>query len=577
MTVLQGIGVSQGIAIGQAFLYHPAPIEFPRREADQVVVEMARFERALERAIEEVRALHAAAPSFLRAEADRMLQVQSLLLEDPALIDRTRGEILQHRPAEQAWQEAVQTYLEVFSPIQDRDLQARVADLRDVGRRVSAALLDAPTPAPSIPPGGAILVTEILAPTEVLRLATQSVLGLCLAGGAPTAQIAAMGRALGLPTVIGLGEELLQHVSSGTLLAVDGGTGVIEIEPDETTLAYYRQRQGLLMAAQPTFDVTAPIHTADGWRVDVQVDLIHPAGLVQALARGAEGVGLIRTDFLFMGRQASPSEDEQVEAYEELLDQLPEEEVTFCTLSVGPEESLPFLAEPTIRNPLLGLRGVRLSLAYLAAFREQLRAILRATAGRPVTVVFPMAETLAEIRAAKEWLRRAQQDLDNAGIPLSAEVRAALLLQTPLAALNLKALAQEVDNVFLDLDRLTEYLLACDRNNLRVAHLFRPMHPSVLQIVGQAVLTAHRQGIRLEICGESAGHPGIVPLLLGLGVDGFCLPAERIPPAKALLGQLTVPQAQELADQAQDSCSAPEVEALVEAFLSRHNLDAKGP
>jgi phosphoenolpyruvate-protein kinase (PTS system EI component) len=569
MTTLNGIGVTKGVAIGPVFLYDPVPLEIPVREPGDMIEEVARFEDALERALEEVRELHAGAPALLRRDADRLLEAQSLLFEDPALVDRTRGTILQGLSGEQAWQEAVDSYLGIFSPLWDEDMRVRVADLRDVGRRVLAALLDRENAAPFAQARGKVVLAEMLGPAEALQLASQPLLGLCLARGTPTAPAAVIALRLGLPTVIGLGEGLLELAASGVNVVVDGSTGVVEIGPDEEALSYYRDRQRLLRAVKPAFDVTAPAHTADGWRVDVRADLDHPASLPQALARGAEGFGLIRTDFLFLGRQAPPGEEEQVAVYRDMLVQIPEGGVSFCTLSVGQEEPLPFPAEQDRGNPLLGLRGVRLSLAHLSAFRDQLRAILRVAVGRPLTIVFPMIATLAEMRAAMEWLRRAEQDLEAAGVAHVSEPPIALLLQPPLAVLNLEILGGEAAGFYLDLDRFTEYILACDRRNLQVAHLFRPLHPLVLRLVGEAVEAAHRQGKRLEVCGEAAGYPQAVVLLLGLGVDGFCLPPERIPGTKALLLRLTVPDAQELAERALRMTNAPEVESLLDEYLTR--------
>ncbi len=566
MTVLQGVGVSRGIGFGPAFLYRQEPLPLPRRKPRDTVAELGRFEQALQQAMEEIRALPTAVPPSLRREAERLLQAQSLLLGDPSLVDRTRGAILEGTPAERAWQAAVEAYLAIF-PTGDERLRARVTDLQDIGRRVLAALLGQAQPSPFEQAQGAVLVAELLTPTELLQLNRHAFEGIALAGGAPGTPVAVVARALELPAVVGLGEALWTQVRAGEMLVVDGGTGLVEVAPDAKTLARYRERQELLRTVRPAFDLTAPVRTADGWRVDVRVDLEHPAGLVAAMGRGAEGLGLVRTDFAFLGRSTLPTEEEQYQAYRGLLEQLPEGPVPFCTLSVGLEEHLPFPAEPQIGNPLLGLRGVRLSLAYLSAFREQLRAILRAGAGRPLTVVLPMVETLAELRAAREWLRRAQQDLANASLPHSEEVTVALLLQTPLAVLNLEALLEEVGQVYLDLDRLTEYLLACDRQNLRVVHLFRPFHPVVLRLVRQAVEAVHRRGLRLEVCGEGAGHSLAVPLLLGLEVDGFCLPAEWIPAAKAILRRLTVPEAQRLAGLALGLQSAPEVEMLMERQL----------
>ncbi len=566
MAVFQGIGLSRGIAIGPAFLYRPAPLEVSRRRAGKVVEEMSRFEGALQHVQSHLRALRAAIPSALRPETDRLLEAQVLLLADPALVDRTRGGILEGRPAEQAWQEAVESYLSIFASIQAEDLRARAADLHDVGRSVLAALLGHPDAALFPATRGAILAAEMLGPSEALQLAAHPPRGLCLARGTPTAPVAVVARRLELPAVIGLGEDFLRQVQNGQTVVVDGSTGLVEVEPEAEVLAYYRERQRLLQEARPIRDASAPAVTADGWRVDVRVDLEQPAGLLSALASGAEGIGLARTDFLFLGKESPPNEEEQTEAYRRLLEQAPAGRAFFCTLSAGPEMPLPFAAEPELRNPLLGLRGVRLSLAYLSAFREQLRAILRAGVGRPIGVVFPMVETLAELRAALEWLERARLDLQNAGLPQAQDVETALLLQTPLAVLGLEALAGEEVGFFLDLDRLTEYLTACDRRNLRVAHLFRPLHPVVLHMVQGAVETAHRRGRRLDVCGESAGSPGAVVLLLGLGVDGFCLPAERIAGVKLLLARLSIPEARSLAKEALSRSSAAEVESLVEAF-----------
>lgn len=566
MALLQGTGVTRGIAIGPAALYRPAPLQIVPRKPGSVPSEEARFAAALEAARAEVQALRAALPRELWAEVNRLLEVHEILLADPALVDRTRGAILQGKAAEWAWKEAVDAYLAIFSPLQDEDLRARAVTLGDVGRQVLAALLGVAA-APIVADPETILLAPMLGPTEFLQLATRPPLGLCLAGSPLAAPAVVVARRLGIPLVVGLGEALLRQVPAGSMLVVDGGSGLVEVDPDEETLSYQRGRQRLLRAARPDFDVMAPAHTRDGWRVDVRVELTRPDDLLLALACGAEGVGLAHSDFLYVGRQALPGEDEQAAAFRHLLLQLPADRVTCCTLAAGPEETLPFPTEDEgARHPLLGLRGIRLSLAYLSAFREQLRALLRAGAGRPMGIAFPMVETLSELRAAQEWLRRAEQDLRNADIPHSQDVLVSVLVQTPLAVLNIEALLPEAGAFFLDFDRLAEYVLACDRQNRRVAHLFRPLHPTVLRLVGEAIAAAHRHGRRIDLC---AGSLGAVALLLGLGADGFCLPVERIAGAKALLRQMAVPEAQDLAGRALGLQSAAEVESLVEGFLER--------
>jgi phosphoenolpyruvate-protein kinase (PTS system EI component) len=571
MTVIQGTGASKGIAIGPAFFYRPAQLKIAARKPAQVTAEIARFEEALGRVRGEAQALQAALPPQLRPEADRLLEVQDLLLADPALVDRTRGAILDRRPAEVAWDEAVAAYLAIFSTIQNEDLRARAVILGDVGRQVLAALLGVSDLPPFAATREAVLIANTLGPIEFLHLAAQPPLGLCLIAAGLLPPAARILRRLELPAVVGLGETFLRQVKPENTVVVDGGAGLVEVEPEAETLTYYRDRQRLLKAAQPTFDVAAPAQTADGWRVDVRADLERPDRLLFALSRGAEGIGLARTDFLFIGKKAPPTEDEQEVAYRDLVGQSLEGRVTFCTLAVGAEEELPFSAEAEgAVNPLLGLRGVRLSLGYLSAFREQLRAMLRAGVGRALGIAFPMVETISEIRAAQEWLRRAQQDLQSADVPFCQDVTVALLVQTPLAIMGLEALLSEADSCLLDLDRVAEYLLACDRYNRRVAHLFHPLHPAVLRLVRDAVGTAHHQGKRLDVCGEYAGSPGAVAVLLGLGADGFCLPAERIAGAKGVIRDLFVPDVQDLAAQLLSMQNAAEVETHVEEFLEHH-------
>ncbi len=568
MFLIQGTGVTRGIAIGPASFHRPAPIKIVPRKPGPVAEEEARFAAALDAARAGVQALRAALPRDLWAEVNRLLEVHEILLADPALVDRTRGSILQGKAAEWAWKESVEAYLAIFSPLQDEDLRARAAALGDVGRQVLAAMLGEAATAPSAAGRETVVLASMLGPTEFLQLAAQPPLGLCLAGSPLAAPAVVVARRLGIPVVVGLGEALLKQVPAGITLVVDGGSGLVEVDPDEEALAYQRDRQRLLRAAQPDFDVMAPAHTRDGWRVDVRVELARPEDLLLALACGAEGVGLAHSDFLYVGRQALPGEDEQAAAFRALLLQLPADRLTCCTLAVGPEEPLPFPSEAEGGgHPLLGLRGIRLSLAYLSAFREQLRALLRAGAGRPLGIAFPMVETISELRAAQEWLRRAQQDLRNAEIAHCQDVISSVLVQTPLAMLNIEALLPEIGAVFLDFDRLAEYILACDRQNRRVAHLFRPLHPTVLRLVRDAVTATHRHGRRVDLCGDSAGSLGAVALLLGLGADGFCLPIERIAGAKALLRQMTVPEAQDLAGRALRLQSAAEVESLVEEFL----------
>lgn len=575
MAVFQGTSISRGIAIGPAFLYRPATFKVPTRKVSSAAAELARFEDALGRMRGEMRTLEAALPPALRAQAEHLLQAQDLLLADPALVDRTRGAILEGRPAEFAWKQALDDYLAIFAAIQDADMRARSVALGDLGRQVLAALLGVPAALSLEAAPGAVAVAAMLGPTDFVRLAAQPLAGLCLGAGSLLSAAAEMARRLEIPTVVGLGDTFLRQVQPGNTVVVDGGTGLVEVEPEAEAVAYYRNRQRLLQVAAPAFDVTAPALTADGWRVDVRAELERPAGLVLALAQGAEGIGLARSDFVFVSQGTLPTENEQEAAYRDLLAQVPaERRVYFCTLAVGAEESLPFPVEVVESSPLLGLRGVRLSLAYLSAFREQLRALLRAAAGRPLGLAFPMLETISELRASQEWVRRAQLDLEHAGVPYCRDVAIALLVQTPLALLCLEPLLVEAAACYLDLDRLAEYLLACDRHNRRVAHLFRPLHPAILRLVDEAIKLVHRKGKRIDVCGEAAGQPGAIPLLLGLGVDGFCLPADRIAAAKRLIRTLAIPDSQQLAEAALRLASAAEVEALVEGVIDRSS--AKG-
>lgn len=574
MKTLRGIAASRGIAIGPAFHFRRADLRFERYTVEDPAAEWARCQAALETAREQLADVYAKAEAESGAEQAAIFQAHALMLEDPELLDAVRTAIEeQHINAEAALSDATDMYAQILESLSDEYLSARAADVRDVATRVLRILLGAaesPTAGLTAP---SIILARDLTPSDTVLLDKSLVLGFCTAEGGATSHTAILARGLGLPAVVGAGLDVLE-IPDGVTLVLDGSEGTLLVDPAEEMVVGYRARQTAVatVLAQASERAHEPAVTRDGHRVEVVANIGNVEGAQAALEVGAEGVGLLRTEFLYLERDHLPDEEEQYRAYRAIVDVFGDLPVILRTLDIGGDKELPYLDLPQEMNPFLGLRAIRLCLARPELFRPQLRAALRAGAGRNLKVMFPMVATVAEVQAAQAILEECRAELLAEGRPIAEEMEVGIMVEVPAAALMADHLAAEVDFFSIGTNDLSQYTLAADRTNAQVSPLASGFQPAVLRLVRDVIAAAHAQGKWVGLCGELAGEPLAIPILLGLGLDEFSMNPPAIPLAKQIIRTLTLDEAREMAQAALKLDSPEAVRALAQEWIPAANV-----
>jgi phosphoenolpyruvate-protein phosphotransferase/dihydroxyacetone kinase phosphotransfer subunit len=570
--VLHGIAASPGVAVGTAVLLTAAAPAVQRRQIDDPATEWARYQAAVQQARTELLALAERMAAELGPQQSRIFQAHAMLLADEDLAQRVQDTIDGERiNAEAALGAVFGAEAERLHAMAGQRFQQRAADLRDLTSRLLRALDGREEPVARPLPEQAIVVAEDLSPSQTASLDRSRIAGFCTAAGGRTAHSAILARSMGIPAVVGAGEGMLAQVHTGMALAIDGAAGALILEPDRATVAAFAaQRQADLAARQAAFaSAQAKARTADGQPVEVVANLATAAEASTALQAGAEGVGLLRTEFIFQERTDPPSEEEQYTVYRQVVEAMAGRPVVIRTLDIGGDKPAPYLQLPAEANPFLGWRAIRISLAMPAFFKVQLRAILRAARHGQVLVMFPMIATVEEVMQAQMLLAEAAAELAALGIPHAATVPTGIMVEVPSAALIADQLAPLVDFFSIGTNDLTQYTFAVDRGNARVAGVGDPLHPAVLRQISRVIDAAHEAGKWVGLCGELAGQPEAIPILLGLGLDEFSMSVASIPAAKALLARLRVPAAQQLAQQALNLAGAEAVKAEVQRFVER--------
>ncbi len=576
---LRGIGAAPGCAVGPVFIYRPTSLDVERRSVDEPQAEEARLEQALVSARGALTVLQNEVAATAGEVAGRIFEFHRLMLEDEQLLSAIRNRIRDGRyNAEAAVADVFSEWVKRFEGLDDALMRARAADVRDTGRRLVAALRGRSQLAPIALPGPAIVVAEDLEPSAAAQLDRAKTLGLVTALGGATSHTAILARMWGIPAVVGLGPGVL-GLPQGTNVAIDGEAGLVEVDPPAETVHAYRGRgaRHLSLEAEALGQSHEPAITRDGRRVQVVANIGSIAMASEAVGHGAEGVGLLRTEFLFLGRATPPDEEEQLAAYHAIAAALAPRPLIVRTLDIGGDKPLPYVQIASEANPFLGVRGLRLCLEQPELFETQLRAILRAAVEGNVRIMFPMVTTRDELLRAKDALAKAGRDLEAACLPHAGRLDVGIMVETPAAALLAGVLAAEVDFLSIGSNDLTQYTLACDRTNERLQHLYDPLEPAVLRLISTAIAAAHAAGKWAGVCGEMAGQSEAIPLLLGLGLDEFSMAAHAIPPAKRLLRALDAAAARSLAERALTLRSAAEVRAQVSAFLGEAGLPAERP
>jgi phosphocarrier protein FPr len=561
---LKGIPASNGIAIGAAFLYRPATPEIPGHQIENPAQEWERLLKSLTQTRDEIEADHRSAANRTNGNTAAIFEAHRMFLEDEALLSPTRELIFNEKQnAALAWQSAVDKVSANLRNLNDSYLQARSKDVEDVGGQVLRHLLGVNHAPLTIDKPG-ILIAADLTPAETSHFEPSTVLGICTAFGGPTSHTAILARELGIPAVVGLGEKILT-LQDGQHIILDGEHGQVFVTPDAELIDQYLRKADTIQEAKKKarLERTAPAMTRDGKAIEIAANIGSVTGAQKAVEFGAEGVGLFRTEFLFLSRASAPDEEEQVQAYRLTAQALNGRPLIIRTLDAGGDKSIPYLNLASEANPFLGCRAIRLCLSQPELFKTQLRAILRVAAEFRLKVMFPMIATLDELRRAKALLAEACQELTARGESHAETVETGIMVEIPSVAAMAEQFAREVDFFSIGTNDLTQYTFAVDRTNPTVASIADACHPAVLRQIQGVVDAAHSNGIWVGVCGELAGDPDAIPILLGLGVDELSMSAPAIATAKEIVRGWFVSQAQPLAAQLLQLDSAEAVRMAV--------------
>lgn len=565
----KGIPASDGIAIGPTFCYIPAELSIPVCAAGTVGEEMARFDMARKRAHLELQSLYDAIEKRAGKEEASIFQAHQEMLFDPALEGKVRAEVEIGQTVEQALVTAVEKLAGLLAGMDDELFAARALDVKDVGRRILRILLGLPDTALSAVTEPSIIIAEDLTPSDTASLDPALTLGFITAQGGLTSHSAILARTLGLPAIVGMGIKLLEKVSNDTLIILDGRIGEMIVAPDGDTIARYKQiktqRESHLLSLKVTAKKDA--HTANGRRVEVAANIGEVTSAHDAIEHGAEGIGLFRTEFLYLEDTQPPSEEKQYHIYREIFEVMSGLPVIVRTLDIGGDKPPSYLPFPDEMNPFLGWRAIRISLDEPELFKTQLRAILRAAVGHHVRIMFPMVSDLDELRRAREIVETVKRDLELASVEFAVDVPVGIMVETPAAAMLVDVLAEASDFFSLGTNDLTQYTMAVDRGNAKVSGLYQPLHPSVLRLIKQTIDMGHSKGKWVGMCGELAGMTKAIPILLGFGLDEFSMNPRAIPEAKHLIGKLTDEKTREIASQAISFGTAAEIENYMQGIL----------
>ncbi|MGB8344915.1 MAG: phosphoenolpyruvate--protein phosphotransferase [Ktedonobacteraceae bacterium] len=553
---MAGITASGGLAIGPIHQYTHRGIVVTDHPSDPAV-EGDAFQNALNAAQAELNTLYEEVKTRLGSGKAAIFRVHNEFLNDAGLIQQTIALIYQGHSAAWAWQHAINERVSQVQKLDDPILAARAVDLSDVGQRVLQHLAGTQNEQPVLPKAPAILVAEDLTPSDTAALDTDVILGLCTARGGPTSHTAIIARSLGIPAIVGAGEAVLD-IPGGTPAILDGTNGMLYLKASEADLQAARAMQGEILKQQDAALSTrfAPATTTDGYRVEVAANINRASEALQAVAAGAEGVGLMRTEFLFLGRDSAPTEEEQFEAYRDMVLALGGRPLIIRTLDIGGDKQVPYLNLPKEDNSFLGVRGIRLCLARPDLFIPQLRAIYRATSYGPISIMFPMIATLEDVEQARTYAEQVRQDLNAPNVPIG------IMIEVPSAVIMADHFAQVIDFFSIGTNDLTQYTLAMDRLHPQLAKQADALHPAVLRMIERTVQAARAAGKWVGVCGGIAGDPKGAVILAGLGVSELSVSVPSIAAVKALIRDMSLVEMQRIAQQALQCRTAAEVRSL---------------
>ena len=568
--IMKGIAVSRGIAKGVVFVYETTDVQVVQSsiEAAAVENEIGRFDAALAKTMQELSSIKERIDAETGADFAQFLDAQILMLRDKEITGAVSRAIRDEKVNDEyAYHRVLDTYAKKLAQSKDRYLRERVADIWDVGTRVLRNLLGLTHSSVVDVPEGSVLVAHDISPSEAALINPAHVRGIAIEVGGSTSHTAITARALEIPAVVGV-ENMLAKISNGETVILDGNRGIVIKNPTPGRLQFYRGEMKKEAEVEKMLSpfCELPAKTRDGHQIDVSANVEFFVEYTHAKRYGAMGIGLFRTEFLFLTRRGNPTEEEQFRIYNELAKKMKPDPVIIRTYDLGGDKIFSNYREA---NPFLGWRAIRVSLDDIDFFKIQLRAILRASVNRNIRIMYPMISTYEEIKKAAVYFNEVTGELRAQGVAFDDHIQVGIMVETPSAAIMSEQLAAHVDFFSIGSNDLTQYVLAVDRGNERVSHLFDHFHPAVLRLIKQVVAAGHKSHIWVGLCGELAAEPLAIPLLVGLGIDELSMSPVAIPKAKMVLRALSVPECCEIAERALAFRSAGEVKKFLHRTIAR--------
>lgn len=563
--MIQGIGASKGYGVGTIVRIEETDLSFEDKKITDVDAEVARFQKAVEDFTEKTMDMAAKMREQVGEKEAEILEGHVIMVSDPAMADEVTNQIKDGTCAERALWNVCDMFIQIFSMAEDELTNQRVTDVQDMRNRLLKILLGKEEVDISQVPKGTILAARDLTPSMTVGLHKENVVGILTEVGGKTSHSAILARALEIPAVLSI-PDIMQTVKDGQEAALDGDLGVVILDPSEEEKAEYHAKREQYVKEKEALRalVGKPTITADGKQVELVCNIGKPQDSDMVLERDGEGVGLFRTEFLFMDRTNTPSEEEQFQAYKQVAETMQGKPVIIRTLDVGGDKEIPYLNLEKEDNPFLGYRAIRVCLKQKDLYRAQLRALLRASAYGDIRIMVPMVTCLDELRQVKEILGELMKELDQEQISYNKEIKVGIMVETPAASLMADLLAKEADFFSIGTNDLTQYTMVVDRGNAQVAYLYSAYNPAVLRSIAHVIACGNKAGIPVGMCGEAAADEKLIPLLLAYGLDEFSVSATSVLATRNTIAKWTIEEAKTLAKEVEGLGTREEVEQLLE-------------
>lgn len=557
---MNGIGASEGYGVGKIVRLEEVDLQFEDKEVDNPEAEVRRFQMAVEKFSERTMAMAEDMRLRVGEKEAEILEGHVMMVSDPSMSEEVINQIKDGVCAERAFSNVCDMFVQIFSAVEDELTNQRVTDVQDMHARMLKILLGKEELDISQVPAGTVLAARDLTPSMTVGIHKENVVGILTEVGGKTSHSAILARALEVPAVLSIA-NVMEQVENGQEVAVDGFTGRVILQPSKQEKEEFLQKRERHLQEKEALKrlVGKPTVTACGKQVELVCNIGRPKDADGVLEKDGEGVGLFRTEFLFMDRPSTPTEEEQFAAYREVAEKLSGKPVIIRTLDVGGDKEIPYLHLPKEENPFLGYRAIRVCLHQKEMYRQQLRALLRASAYGDIRIMVPMVSCLEELRQVKDMLAEIRSGLDEAGIAYNKEIKVGVMIETPAAALIADLLAKEADFFSIGTNDLTQYTMAADRGNAQVAYLYSAYQPAVLRSIARIIAAGNAAGIPVGMCGEAAADPKLIPLLLAYGLDEFSVSATSVLATRNTISKWSIKEAQELADKVQELTTEKEI------------------